>query len=166
MPTVRKIIFRVVLPAMLTLLVLIGYTSSRRPRGCGFDRDKFTIGTVNYGPFVEYIPQTGHIEVDSITKHPHVWVDIDELYFPRISTGLNATTTFNNRDYKLKIDEINPVVANGRFRVRLEFNSGDSIKVQNLSLRLRIQLADTSMQILLPVGGFYKDTGGNWVYVM
>jgi HlyD family secretion protein len=34
------------------------------------------------------------------------------------------------------------------------------------SLRLRIELGQSSEELLLPVGGFYKDTGGNWVYVL
>jgi HlyD family secretion protein len=34
------------------------------------------------------------------------------------------------------------------------------------SLRLRIELGQSSEELLLPVGGFYKDTGGNWVFVM
>ncbi len=39
-----------------------------------------------------------------------VQVPIDELYLPRITTGLNATTTFNNRDYELEIMYIYPGV--------------------------------------------------------
>jgi HlyD family secretion protein len=31
---------------------------------------------------------------------------------------------------------------------------------------LRIELGQSSEELLLPVGGFYKDTGGNWVYVL
>jgi HlyD family secretion protein len=34
------------------------------------------------------------------------------------------------------------------------------------SLRLRIELGMSSEELLLPVGGFYKDTGGNWVFVL
>ena len=34
------------------------------------------------------------------------------------------------------------------------------------SLRLRIELGQSSEELLLPVGGFYKDTGGNWVFVV
>jgi len=37
---------------------------------------------------------------------------------------------------------------------------------RGLSLRMRIELGQSSEEVLLPVGGFYKDTGGNWVYVL
>ncbi|UII30230.1 hypothetical protein LVD17_18210 [Fulvivirga ulvae] len=31
---------------------------------------------------------------------------------------------------------------------------------------MRIELGQSSEELLLPVGGFYKDTGGNWVFVV
>ena len=34
------------------------------------------------------------------------------------------------------------------------------------TLRVRIQLSDLTQATLLPVGGFYQKTGGNWVYVL
>src|SRR5688500_17251813 len=93
-----------------------------------------------------------------------VRVPIDELYLPRISTGLRAGTTFNNRDYQLEITYVYPGVANGRFEVDMNF-IGEAPKGlrRGLSLRMRIQLSQSSEELLLPVGGFYKDTGGNGV---
>ncbi len=95
-----------------------------------------------------------------------VRVPIDELYLPRISEGLRAETTFNNKDYILEITYVYPGVANGRFEVDMNFvgESPSGIR-RGQSLRLRIQLSQSSEELLLPVGGFYKDTGGNWVYV-
>lgn len=96
-----------------------------------------------------------------------VRVPIDELYLPRISTGLRAETTFNNKDYQLEITYVYPGVTNGRFEVDMNF-IGEAPKGlrRGLSLRMRIQLSQSSEELLLPVGGFYKDTGGNWVYVV
>ena len=34
------------------------------------------------------------------------------------------------------------------------------------SLRMRIELGQSSEELLLPMGGFYKDTGGNWVFIL
>ena len=95
-----------------------------------------------------------------------VRVPIDELYLPRIHPGLKAETSFNNKDYLLEITYKYPGVANGRFEVDMNF-VGDAPKgiIRGQSLRLRIQLSESSEELLLPVGGFYKDTGGNWVYV-
>lgn len=96
-----------------------------------------------------------------------VRVPIDELYLPRISTGQRATTTFNNKDYTLEISYVYPGVTNGRFEVDMNFvgEAPEGLR-RGLSLRMRIQLSQSSEELLLPVGGFYKDTGGNWVYVV
>jgi HlyD family secretion protein len=105
-------------------------------------------------------------QVDVVGSYK-VRVEIDELYLPRITEGLKATTTFANKDYELKITYVYPNVANGRFPVDMEFvgETPQGIR-RGLSLRLRIELGQSSEELLLPVGGFYKDTGGNWVYVL
>lgn len=96
-----------------------------------------------------------------------VRVEIDELYYPRISQGLHATTSYNNKDYELQITYIYPTIQNGRFTVDMAFigETPEGIR-RGQSLRLRIELGQSSEELLLPVGGFYKDTGGNWVYVL
>lgn len=96
-----------------------------------------------------------------------VRVDIDEIYLPRISEGLKATTSFANKDYELVITYVYPNVQNGRFPVDMNFVGETPSGIRRgLSLRLRIELGQSSEELLLPVGGFYKDTGGNWVYVL
>ena len=96
-----------------------------------------------------------------------VRVPIDELYLPRIASGLRATTTFNNKDYLLEITYVYPGVTNGRFEVDMNFIGDVPPGIRRgQSLRLRIELSQSSEELLLPVGGFYKDTGGNWVYVL
>ncbi len=96
-----------------------------------------------------------------------VRVPIDELYLPRIITGLRAETTFNNKDYILEITYVYPGVLSGRFEVDMNFVGEIPTGIRRgQSLRLRIQLSQSSEELLLPVGGFYKDTGGNWVYVL
>lgn len=96
-----------------------------------------------------------------------VRVPIDELYLPRISQGLHATTSFNNKDYELEITYIYPTIAGGRFEVDMKFIGAEPEGIRRgQSLRLRIELGQSSEELLLPVGGFYKDTGGNWVYVL
>ncbi|MCU0367696.1 MAG: efflux RND transporter periplasmic adaptor subunit [Cyclobacteriaceae bacterium] len=96
-----------------------------------------------------------------------VRVPIDELYLPKISTGLPASTTFANKEYRLVITYIYPTIQNGRFEVDMNFEGETPQGIRRgQSLRLRIELGQASEELLLPVGGFYKDTGGNWVYVL
>lgn len=106
----------------------------------------------------------GQIDVVGSYK---VQVPIDELYLPRIFRGLNATTTFANREYKLVITYVYQSVQNGRFNVDMDFagETPEGIR-RGQSLRLYIELGKSSEELLLPVGGFYKDTGGNWAYVL
>ncbi|HZY79593.1 MAG TPA: HlyD family efflux transporter periplasmic adaptor subunit [Cyclobacteriaceae bacterium] len=96
-----------------------------------------------------------------------VRVPIDELYLPRIQTGLHATTELAGKSYGLVITYKYPDVVAGRFEVDMDFEGEvpESIR-RGMSLRLRIELGMSSEELLLPVGGFYKDTGGNWVFVL
>ncbi|MBN8575359.1 MAG: efflux RND transporter periplasmic adaptor subunit [Cyclobacteriaceae bacterium] len=96
-----------------------------------------------------------------------VRVPIDELYLPKISVGLPASTSFANKDYKLAITYIYPTIQNGRFEVDMDFENETPQGIRRgQSLRMRIELGQASEELLLPVGGFYKDTGGNWVFVL
>ncbi|GIV37798.1 MAG: ABC transporter permease [Cyclobacteriaceae bacterium] len=105
-------------------------------------------------------------QVDVVGSYK-VRVEIDELYLPRIYEGLRATTSFAGKDYALTITYVYPTVTNGRFPVDMQFAGEipEGLR-RGLSLRLRIELGQSSEELLLPTGGFYKDTGGNWVYVL
>ncbi len=59
-------------------------------------------------------------QVDKVGSYK-VRVPIDELYLPKISKGLSATTRFNNKEYQLIITYIYPNIINGRFEVDMEF---------------------------------------------
>lgn len=94
-------------------------------------------------------------------------VRIDELYLPRIDTGQIGTFQFDNGTYTLKITKIYPNITEGRFEVDMEFVSDqpEGIK-RGQSLRIRLELSKSQEALLLSMGGFYQDTGGNWVYVL
>ena len=105
-------------------------------------------------------------QVDVVGEYK-VRCPIDELYLPRISTGLQSTFKFAGKQYKLKIKYIYPTIANGRFEVDMDFDGEEPQGIRRgQSVRLRIALGNSSEQLLLPKGGFYKDTGGNWVFVV
>jgi len=105
-------------------------------------------------------------QVDVLGEYK-VRVPIDELYKPRISPGLHATTEYAGKSYGLVITYKYPDVVAGRFEVDMEFEGEAPEGIsRGQSLRLRIELGQSSEELLLPVGGFYKDTGGNWVFVL
>ncbi len=104
----------------------------------------------------------GQIDVMSGYK---VRVDVDEHYISRVFLGLTGIATVANKDYKLTIKKIFAQIANGRFQVDMEFN--DSVP-QNIrrgqTVQIRLALSDEMQAILLPRGGFYQQTGGNWIF--
>ncbi len=105
-------------------------------------------------------------QVDLVGSYK-VRVPIDELYLPKISEGLPSTTDFAGKTYRMLITYIYPTIQNGRFEVDMNFDGETPQGIRRgQSLRMRIELGQASEELLLPVGGFYKDTGGNWVFVM
>lgn len=94
-------------------------------------------------------------------------VDIDEHYISRIFAGLGGSFEFNGKDFPLEITKIYPEVKSGRFQVDMIFPKGvpEGIK-RGQSSPIRLELGKATKAVLIPVGGFFSDTGGNWVYVV
>jgi HlyD family secretion protein len=58
-------------------------------------------------------------------------------------------------------------VLNGQFEVDLEFSSGTPHDIRRgQTLHIRLALGDLTEAMLLPRGGFYQVTGGNWVFLV
>lgn len=94
-----------------------------------------------------------------------VRADIDEHYISRVFAGLMGEFTFANKTYPLKIKKIYTQVTNGRFQVDMEFTKAvpEGIR-RGQTLQIRLALSDETQALLLPKGGFYQQTGGNWVF--
>lgn len=94
-------------------------------------------------------------------------VGVDEHYLNRIFTGLKGSFEFNGADHELEITRVYPEVKNGRFEVDMVFSKGAPKGIKRgQSTPIRLELGKASKATLLPVGGFFSDTGGNWVYVV
>jgi HlyD family secretion protein len=96
-----------------------------------------------------------------------VRADIDEHYIARIFPELQGEFTFANKTYRLKIKKVYTQVTNGRFQVDMVFT--DSIPQgirRGQTLQVRLALSDEVEAVLLPKGGFYQQTGGNWIFVL
>ena len=96
-----------------------------------------------------------------------VRADIDEFYIARVSKGLRATADIDGSEYKLIIDKVYPEVKEGKFEVDMEFvgKIPDGIR-RGQTLQIRLQLSDRTKALLLPRGGFYQKTGGQWVFIL
>ena len=92
---------------------------------------------------------------------------IDEHYISRIFPEQEGSFVMDDKTYHLKIRRVYPEVTEGHFQADLVFvgERPDNIK-RGQSIPLKISLSDETEAMLLARGGFYKKTGGNWVYVI
>lgn len=94
-------------------------------------------------------------------------VEVDEHYISRIFPGLEGSFEFNGKTQQLSVSKVYPEVRNGRFEVDMAFAQSvpDGIR-RGQSVPVRLQLGKPAEAVLLSTGGFFSDTGGNWVYVL
>jgi len=92
---------------------------------------------------------------------------IDEHYIARVEIGRTGTFDFDDTSYTLIVKKIYPEVREGRFEVDMEFNATSPQDIRRgQTLHIRLELGDLSEAVLLPRGGFYQKTGGQWAYVL
>jgi HlyD family secretion protein len=91
--------------------------------------------------------------------------DIDEHYITNVFTGLTAKFTLVNKEYKLKIKKVYTQVVSGHFQVDMEFVGEVPQNIRRgQTLQILLALSDETQAILVPKGGFFQSTGGNWIF--
>lgn len=104
----------------------------------------------------------GQVDVLSGFK---IRVDVDEHYISRIYSGLEGQYKQGDSTYTLVIKKVYSQVANGRFAVDMIFQNKAPENIRRgQSLQIRIALGDEAEALLIPRGGFYQQTGGNWIF--
>jgi HlyD family secretion protein len=94
-----------------------------------------------------------------------VRVDIDEHYISRIFTGLQGNALVNGKTQLMEIRKIYSQVTNGRFQVDMVFLGDQPTEIRRgQSLQISLALSDEINALLLAKGGFYQQTGGNWIF--
>jgi HlyD family secretion protein len=92
-------------------------------------------------------------------------VDIDEHYISRVMIGQMGETTIAGKDYKLRIKKVYTQVNNGRFQVDMEFVDTVPPGIRRgQTLQIRLALSDETQALLVSKGGFFQQTGGNWIF--
>lgn len=122
----------------------------------------------NLNPEVgEVISYGNRIGTVNILDDYKLRVEIDEHYIARVRRGLPGSFDFNGSTYTLKIDKVYPEVTNGRFAVDMVFTSEKPGQIRiGQTFRLKLELGESKQAVLIPRGGFYQSTGGQWVYVV
>jgi HlyD family secretion protein len=92
---------------------------------------------------------------------------IDEHYLSRVFTGGEAEFDWSGEGHGLIIRKVFPEVSQGRFQVDLEFTgeAPDGIR-RGQTLHIKLFLGNLDEAILIPRGGFYQNTGGQWIFVV
>jgi len=104
----------------------------------------------------------GQIDVLSGFK---VRVDIDEHYISRIFNDLVGDYVPSDKTYKLKIKKVFTQVTNGRFQVDMAFVDAVPPGIRRgQTLQIGLALSDETQAVLVPKGGFFQQTGGNWIF--
>jgi HlyD family secretion protein len=93
--------------------------------------------------------------------------NIDERYVSRVTEGQAAEMDFGGKTYSLYVNKIYTGVTGGAFQVDLYFADEvpDNIK-RGQTIQLRLQFSTPADALILRRGGFFQETGGNWVYVV
>jgi HlyD family secretion protein len=93
--------------------------------------------------------------------------DVDEYYLGRVSVGQTATADVDGKTYRLKVAKVYPQVRNGQFQIDLIFDGPEPAGVQRgQTVQAKLTVGDSSKALLIPIGAFFNDTGGNWIFVV
>jgi HlyD family secretion protein len=93
--------------------------------------------------------------------------NIDERYVSRVVQGQEAELDFGGKTYQLYVHKIYTGVTGGAFQVDMLFKDEvpDNIK-RGQTIQMRLQFSTPTEALILKRGGFFQQTGGNWVYVV
>ena len=103
-------------------------------------------------------------QVDVLTGFK-VRVDVDEHYLSRIYSGLTGKFTFADSTYDLKIFKVFSQITGGHFQVDMSFVGKVPKGIRRgQTLQILLALSEERQSVLVPRGGFYQQTGGNWIF--
>jgi HlyD family secretion protein len=96
-----------------------------------------------------------------------VTAQIDEHYIDRVRTQLTATLDRQGKEYNLVVKRVYPDVRNGTFEIDMTFTDTipDNIRTGQ-TYYTSLQLGQPKVSVLVPIGGFFQETGGQWIYVL
>ena len=94
-------------------------------------------------------------------------VEIDEHYIARVRRGLTGSFDYTGKTFDLELTKKYPEVNQGQFTVDMEFVNDEPVDINiGQTFRIKLELGQSKTAVLIPRGGFYQSTGGQWVYVV
>ena len=105
-------------------------------------------------------------QINVLTSYK-VTAQIDEHYIDRVKTQLTATLDRQGKEYNLSVKRVYPEVRNGTFEIDMIFRDSmpDNIRTGQ-TYYISLQLGQPKVSVLVPIGGFFQETGGQWIFVL
>ena len=105
-------------------------------------------------------------QIDVIEQFKIV-AQVDEYYVTRVANDQSARFILAGQQYQARVIKIYPEITDGTFTIDLVF---DGISPENIrrgqTLQLDLTLGSSVETLLMPLGSYIQDTGGNWVFVL
>ncbi|WP_019038296.1 efflux RND transporter periplasmic adaptor subunit [Psychroflexus tropicus] len=103
-------------------------------------------------------------QLDVLTGYK-IRAEIDEHYITRVVSGQEGSFKYRDKAFDLEIKKVFTQVTNGRFQVDMEFkNKAPENLRRGQTFQIRLALSQEKEAILIPKGGFFQQTGGNWIF--
>ncbi len=105
-------------------------------------------------------------QINVLTSYK-VTAQIDEHYIDRVKTQLTATLDRQGHNFDLVVRRVYPEVRNGTFEIDMVFADSmpDNIR-SGQTYYTSLQLGQPKISLLVPLGGFFQATGGQWIFVL
>jgi HlyD family secretion protein len=105
-------------------------------------------------------------QINVLTSYK-VTAQIDEHYIDRVRTQLTATLDRQGNEFNLVVKRVYPEVRNGTFEIDMVFRDSmpDNIRTGQ-TYYTSLQLGQPKVSVMVPIGGFFQETGGQWIYVL
>ena len=92
---------------------------------------------------------------------------IDEHYIDRVVRGLAASLDRNGTNFNLTLKKVYPDVREGQFKIDLVFEGQTPGNVRTgQTYHVKLELGEAQKALMIPRGGFFQSTGGQWVFVL
>jgi HlyD family secretion protein len=92
---------------------------------------------------------------------------IDEHYIDRVKTQLTAKLDRQGTAFDMVVKRVYPDVRNGTFEIDMIFPDSMPENIRTgQTYYISLQLGQPKVSVLVPIGGFFQETGGQWIYVL
>jgi HlyD family secretion protein len=105
-------------------------------------------------------------QVNILTSYK-VTAQIDEHYIDRVRTQLTGKLDRQGSEFDLIVRRVFPEVRNGTFKIDMVFQNKMPENIRTgQTYYISLQLGQPKISVLVPIGGFFQETGGQWIFVL